>query len=196
MTFDRRYPLVWPEGWPRTPAWQRVSAPFKVTPAQARDEMLRELDLLGARDVIISSDQRLNRDGSLSTARYQLLDTGVAVYFTRKGTEVVLACDQYDDLHHNIRAIGKTIEALRGIERWGASDMLDRAFTGFTALAAPEQWWDVLGVSPAATSAEINAAWRAKMRDAHPDRAGGSDAEAARLNWARDQARASRTYNL
>ncbi len=196
MSFDRRFPLQWPEGWPRTLAHKRKAAPFKVTPAQARDEMLRELELLGARGVQISSDQRLNRDGSLSAQRYQLLDPGVAIYFQRKGVDVVLACDQYADLHDNIRAIGKTIEAMRGIERWGASDMLDRAFTGFAALAAPEQWWQVLGVTPTATQDEIDAAWREKMKGAHPDKPGGSDAAAARLNKARDDARASRTYNL
>ena len=196
MTFERRYPLHWPEGWPRTAAHRRKPAPFKVTPAQARDEMLRELQLLGARDIHISSDQRLNRDGSLSAQRYQLIDPGVAVYFTRKGTDVVLACDQYTDLHDNIRAIGKTVEALRGIERWGASDMLDRAFTGFTALAAPEQWWQVLGVDPCATMDEIDVAWRLLMQTAHPDRKGGSNEAAARLNRARDEARSSRTYNL
>lgn len=196
MTFDRRFPLHWPEGWPRTPASKRKAAPFKVTPAQARDEMLRELELLGATSIQISSDQRLNRDGSLSAQRHQLTEPGVAIYFRRKGVDVVLACDQYADLHDNIRAIGKTVEAMRGIERWGASDMLDRAFTGFTALAAPESWWQILGISQTATSAEIDAAWRAKMRDAHPDRPGGSDAAAARLNQARDDARSSRTYNL
>lgn len=195
MTFDRRFPLHWPDGWPRTPAWARKAAPFKVTPAQARDEMLRELDLLGAGSIQISSDQRLNRDGSLSAQRYQLADPGVAIYFRRKGVDVVLACDQYAELHDNIRAIGKTVEAMRGIERCGASDMLDRAFTGFTALAAPETWWQILGVSQTATAAEIDDAWRSKMRTAHPDQ-GGTDAEAARLNQARDDARASRTYNL
>lgn len=191
MTFDRRFPLHWPQGWPRTPPGKRKAAPFKVTPAQARDEMLRELELLGARSIQISSDQRLNRDGSLSAQRYQLTDPGVAIYFQRKGVDVVLACDQYADLHDNIRAIGKTVEAMRGIERWGASDMLDRAFTGFTALAAPEQWWQILGVSQTATDAEVYDAWRSKMRTAHPDH-GGTDAEAARLNQARDDARAFR----
>lgn len=196
MNYDRRYPLHWPEGWPRTPGYKRKSAAFKVPPTQARDELLRELDLLGARNIVISSDQRLNRDGSLSAARYQLLDPGVATYFSRKGRDVVLACDQFTELHDNVRAIGKTIEAMRGIERWGASDMLDRAFTGFAAIAAPQQWWEILQVSPSASSAEIDAAWREAMKTAHPDRPGGSDAAAARLNQARDDARAARTYSF
>jgi DnaJ-domain-containing protein 1 len=88
----------------------------------------------------------------------------------------------------NVRAVGKTIEALRGIERWGASDMMERAFSAFEALPAPEQWWQVLGVSASASAAEIDAAYRAKARAAHPD-TGGSDAAMARLNAARDRAR-------
>lgn len=89
-----------------------------------------------------------------------------------------------------MRAIGKTVEAMRGIERWGASDMLDRAFTGFEALAAPEQWWQVLGVGQSASRDEISRAYREKARTAHPDQ-GGSDAAMARLNAARDQGIAS-----
>lgn len=186
--YEARYPLDWPAGWKRTINPKR--APFKVTPAQAEKETLNELRMLGASRIIISTDRRVNRDGSFSVARQILYDMGVAVYFTRNGRDVVLACDQYDEIHANIRAIGKTIEALRGIERWGASDMLDRAFTGFEALPAPEQWWQVLGVSPSATAPEIDAAYREQAKAAHPDR-GGSDAAMARLNRARDEGRAS-----
>lgn len=185
---SQAYPLKWPEGWPR--ARSRRGAPFKVPAGQAKREMYEELARLGARDVIVSTDQPLNRDGT-ATLRRSWNDPGVAVYFLRKGKRVVLACDQFDNMPDNMRAIGKTIEAMRGIERWGASDMLDRAFTGFTAIAAPEQWWQVLGLAESATIAQIDAAWRQHMQAAHPDR-GGSDAAAARLNAARDQGRSAR----
>lgn len=180
------YPLHWPEGWPRTEAWKRTHAPFKVPPAQARSEMMQELQRLGARDIVVSTDQPLNRDGSVSLARRAFTDPGVAVYFKRKGLPLVLACDQYAALHDNLRAIGKTVEAMRGIERWGASDLLDRAFTGFVSLPAPEQWWQVLEVNQGASRDDIQRAYREKARTAHPD-AGGSDAAMARLNAARDQ---------
>lgn len=184
------YPLQWPTGWPRTNAWQRKNAPFKVPPIQARKEMMLELERLGAKSIIISTDQPLNRDGSPSLVRRTISDPGVAVYFTRKGRPFVLACDQYVEIHDNMRAVGKTAEAMRGIERWGASDMLDRAFTGFEALPAPEQWWQVLGVTESASKAEIEAAYRAKAKTTHPDMVGGSDAAMARLNAARDQGQA------
>jgi len=181
------FPLHWPDGWPRTDASRRKDGPFKVPPTQAREEMMIELQRLGARDIVVSTDQPLNRDGSVSMARRSITDPGVAVYFKRKGLDLVLACDQYAMLHDNMRAIGKTAEAMRGIERWGASDLLDRAFTGFVSLPAPEQWWQVLGVSREATRAEIDAAYRRLARDAHPDH-GGTDADMARLNAARDAA--------
>lgn len=182
----QRYPLAWPAGWPRHRGGRR-SAPFKVPPAQARGEMFAELQRLGAKDIVLSSDQPLNRDGSVSLIRRAMSDPGVAVYFKRKGRDVVLACDKYDQLHDNMRAIGKTAEAMRGIERWGASEMLDRAFTGFEALPAPDAWWTILGVTQTATPAAIDAAFRKLARDAHPDQNGGVDGGMARLTAARDE---------
>lgn len=45
---------------------------------------------------------------------------------------------------------------------------------------------DTLGVSPDATAAQINAAWKRLMARAHPDQ-GGTQGLAARLNAARDR---------
>ena len=46
-----------------------------------------------------------------------------------------------------MQAIAKTIEALRGINRWGTGDMMEAAFKGFSALPAPDTnkpWREVL----------------------------------------------------
>lgn len=180
------FPLHWPQGWPRTDRYKRERARFDVTPDRARREMLDEIRLLGGREVIISTDTPLRLDGQPYANRRTPDDPGCAVYFKRKGSDAVFACDKYDRLHDNMRAIGKTIGALRGIDRWGASDMLDRAFTGFTALPAPEQWFQVLEVASDASEAEIQSAYRQKARTAHPD-VGGSEAAMARLNDARDR---------
>ena len=59
------------------------------------------------------------------------------------------------------------------------------AFTGFTALPMPEQWFEVLGVSVHASREEIEAAYRRLAMQHHPDR-GGDGHEMARVNAARD----------
>jgi hypothetical protein len=122
-------------------------------------------------------------------------DPGVAVYFVRKGQQRVLACDKYHGVHNNIHAIAKTIEALRGIERWGTADMLDRAFEGFSALPAPqavENWWDVLGCDRNEIADEVVARFRDLAKKAHPDVAGGSHEAMSRLNQAMDSFTAER----
>ena len=48
-----------------------------------------------------------------------------------------------------------------------------------------EEAWQVLGLRPGASVADIRAAHRRLMRGAHPD-TGGSDWLAARINQARD----------
>ncbi len=49
----------------------------------------------------------------------------------------------------------------------------------------PEEAYEVLGLQPGATEAEIRAAHHRLMRSAHPD-SGGSDWLATRVNQARD----------
>jgi DnaJ-domain-containing protein 1 len=117
---------------------------------------------------------------------------GVAVYFTYRGRQMCFACDQWDRIQDNIHAIRKTIEALRGIARWGTGDMMERAFTGFEALPAPGQhakrpWWQVLGVSRDASPQTIKEAYRSKAKACHPD-TGGDETLMAELNAAYSEA--------
>ena len=63
--------------------------------------------------------------------------------------------------------------------------MMERAFTGFTAL--PDQtgdaWWEALGVGKGASPALVEAMYRKARSAAHPDK-GGSDAEFDRVKKA------------
>ena len=79
-----------------------------------------------------------------------------------------------------MRAIEKTIGALRGLERWGAKEMVNAAFRGFKAL--PESvivtpytkrpWHEVLEVSPTASTETVKAAYRSMLFKHHPDQGG------------------------
>jgi hypothetical protein len=190
ITEDARYPLTWPDGWKRTPDSARVwLSPFKTTPEKANREMLQELDRLGARRVIVSSNLKLRLDGSPYANQRRHPDEGIAVYFRRAGVDMVLACDKFTKREDNMRAITKTIEAIRGIERWGSSALMERAFTGFAQLAnesAERKWWDVLGVPSDAPGPQIEEAYRRRLSATHPDK-GGDPVEfrAVKAAWAK-----------
>lgn len=189
------FPLAWPMGQPRTQGWKRQQGQFRQRGfGTIRDEMLNELRLLGASGVVVSSDLRTRLDGLPYAAQNEPDDPGIAVYFLRKKKPYVIACDSFNRAWKNLRAIAGTVEALRAIERYGASSMLEQAFQGFAALpahAAEPSWWDVLGVSPGASLGQIEDAWEELAKKHHPD-VGGNHDEMARINRARDVARSER----
>lgn len=179
------YPLHWPPGKRR--AGYRQRSRFETSMEDATTALRREVIRLGGRDMILSTNVPLRRDGAPYARPGTIFDPGAAVYFSYKGDPMCFACDKWDRVNDNVWAIVKTIEALRGIERWGSGDMVAQAFAGFVALPNPEQWWHVLGLDSASvTIEEIEAAYRRAAMTAHPDR-GGSDQAMSRINWARDK---------
>ena len=183
------YPLSWPEGWQRTPDHRRTTGNrFNTTFERARAELLKELRLLGAGSVVISSWLPLRRDGLpyADQARRRLDDPGVAVYFLLRKRQMVMARDAYTNVHDNLRSIGLGIAHLRGMERHGGGQMMERAFEGFAQLAAPDKFdaWAVLGLRPGATKDEISAKFRDLSKRHHPDM-GGDAGEFTKIERAR-----------
>ena len=186
---DKRYPLCWPAGWKRTDMYGRGCSRFRVSEAEARDHMVDEITRLGGDALIISTNVQLRRDGLPYANQGRIEDPGVAVYFKMDGKDMTMASDQYVSIGSNYRAIGKTIECLRGIQRYGASDLLERAFMGFTQLTyAPEpEWWKVLGLPSAELRLEVvRARYHSLANEHHPDR-GGDPETMKRINeaWAK-----------
>ena len=123
------YPLSWPDGWKRTaPDLRKSSSPFSTTFDKARRELLDELRMLKAGGIVISSWLPLRTDGQprADVARYRIEDPGVAVYFTLRGHQMVMARDLYWSVHDNIRSIGLAVAHLRGLERHGGASMKER----------------------------------------------------------------------
>jgi hypothetical protein len=186
------YPLYWPDGWQRTPFAGRKNGRFKTTFAGARDSLLKELQRLGATQVVLSTSVPLRNDGLPMAKAREPEDPGVAVYFYYKKKEMCFACDRFDFVRDNIQAVKLTVEALRGIERWGASDMLDRAFTGFVAIGdGGFDWRTILGFVERnhITLADIERRFRELAKVHHPD-IGGDTERFKQINLARDAARA------
>jgi len=182
------YPLHWPLGWVRTKHPKRSR--FDTSFTRARNEMIHELELLGATKLVISSNLSLRLDGLPRSGQPQPQDTGIAVYFTLDGKEQCIPCDRWDRVEDNLQAIRLTIGALRGLDRWGAKSILDAAFRGFVALPGDqEHWTSVLGLDPetAATPEMIESAFRTMVKETHPDK-GGQSTEFQRLMAARQAA--------
>ncbi len=199
------YPLTWPAGWRRTASYLRKTAKFSrgtanhltggsasrqsINVGEGASRVRHELRAMGISEskILISSNLRLRLDGlPYANQATSDLDPGVAVYWRDKGRDRCMAIDRYTRLADNLAAIAATIAAMRAIERHGEAEILDRAFTGFAALAAPEQWWQVLGVGESSTREQIDEAYRRLASKHHPDR-GGSAETMARINRARDQ---------
>jgi hypothetical protein len=167
------FPLCWPNHFERSKV--KTYSNFKCTLAQARDGILRELDLLGAKSIIISSNIPLKKDGQMYAGQKPIdNDHGVAVYFVWDKEQRVLACDAYFNIWENLRAIERSIDAMRGLGRWKVSNMLKAAFTGFKALDSGTQtaefsWWEILGVEMQADPHEIKRAYRDAVKRYHPD---------------------------
>jgi hypothetical protein len=200
------YPLTWPAGWPRTPASALRPGMFgskkgestrvtDITIAEATQRVLSELGRMGIAswDILISTNLQLGRHGLPLSRQPAPRDAGAAVYWsTRKGERRVMAIDQYSRVEQNLAAIAATLDAMRAIERHGGAQILDRAFTGFTALPAPtatRSWREVFGYNPGVTITcdMLRATYRRLASERHPDR-GGSDAAMSELNVALRQA--------
>lgn len=187
------YPLQWPEGRKRTEPGRQEFGRFDTTFVNAREFLVDELRKLtgGSPLTVISTNIALRRDGLPLANQKQPADVGVAVYFTYRNRQVVFACDRWRKIEHNIQAIAKTIEALRGIARWGTGDMLEAAFTGFVSLPAPagNSWREVLGVRDLNVTAQsLREAYLRAAKLAHPDRGGRHD-EICEVNAAYERAK-------
>lgn len=199
------FPLQWPPGWRRQTL--RTRAKFHGSTRQYGDDgrsswlkkrelsipealarVMGELGRMGVSrdDVVISSNLPLRLDGMPRGDARNPGDPGVAVYWRKGKVQRCMAVDRYDRVQDNLSAIAATLEAMRAIERHGGAEILDRAFTGFIALPAPEQPWQVLGLETSTpTRDQVEDAHRRLAMQHHPDR-GGDAHTMARINAARD----------
>jgi hypothetical protein len=161
------YPLAWPLGWPRTEARLRERGQFKTELSSALSNLKRQVALMRGTALVLSSNYTL---GAESPA-----DSGVVAYFSWKNLSVAIPCDRWARMQHNVHAIALTIEAMRGMERWGAKHMIEAMFTGFKALPQSvngSPWWQILGVDKAARAEVVREAYRVLVKKHHPDAGG------------------------
>jgi hypothetical protein len=183
-----RYPLQWPAGRERTADGEREVSRFKYNLYGATEDMLDELERLGAEHPVISCNIRpRNKAGDLPSeySVRTVRDPAVAVYFMLANEPHCFSCDRWTLVEDNIRAIGKTIEATRGITRWGSNKAMKQAMSGYKQLPpAGGEWRAVFGLTKSEPTYEVvKQRYRQLARGAHPDQ-GGRPADMVKLNEA------------
>ena len=112
-------------------------------------------------------------------------ERAVTLRYTRKGREVSLVMNKQARAVDNFRVLYLTLEAMRLNELRGIDEVMQDAYLQLAA-PADDDPYRVLEVAPGASTEVIEAAYRAKAKQAHPDVAGGSTAAMQQLNAARD----------
>ncbi|MHA1137992.1 MAG: J domain-containing protein [Candidatus Thorarchaeota archaeon] len=165
------YPLQWPTGWVRA-KFQRRSNFQDHSMAYATHFMMEELRKLGATSIVLSTNVQLKRDGLPYSGRKPPDDKGVAVYFQLFGGSQCMPCDKWNRVECNLWAIAKSIEALRGLERWGAKEMVEASFRGFKALPQVATQPKVDYFSGCTTQDELRSRYKNLAKTLHPDQGG------------------------
>jgi hypothetical protein len=166
------YPLKWPKGWPKTEPGKKEDGRFNQSLATALNNLKTEVVRLGGKNLVLSSNYTLGAD--------RPAESGVVAYFQLDQASIAVPCDRWKLVEHNIRAIALTIEAMRGMERWGAKHMISAMFSGFKAL--PEKGsgvdpYEIMGLKRGQeyTEKQITDAFREQSKVCHPDKPGGSN---------------------
>ena len=169
------YPLLWAMG--RQRAKQRDAVLTKVSLARATDDVLYELQLLNAVEVVISCNVEPLPQFSGYPERYEApIDPGVAVYFTLDGIPYSVTCDAFEAVQGNMRDLGQLLREKRMLNQLHRSATIEREFAGYKAAGIPVEasprrkpWWKVLYVSPDAPLEVVEAAYKGLAKLVHSD---------------------------
>lgn len=191
------YPLLWPNGYPRTEKWAKsVNQSFKIglTMQEALTFLYDELKELGANKAMLYTDyeniehpRNIRRIGS---------DNGAALRVEIQGHIYQLACDRWVAVEQNIYALHLALRNLRSIVLWGVGN-IENVFGGYTAgngaqpsvacsdvaPVAMEEWRQILGLGPTATLDDAQAVYRRRAKNF-----ANNQEELMKLNLAMDEA--------
>ena len=190
---------------PRTrfPERSRFRSSWAITLA----ELSYEIERLGGTSWVLQidvSDYDLRKDGGMRANARPPSSHAIRINFTAKAKgPLSFAIDRYDDWRDNVRAVAKTLEALRAVDRYGVATAGEQ-YRGWTAISnrpaemSREQaaefiahWAGVAGFADvvaeiAQGGEDLRTAYYAAAKRAHPDVTGDDGDTMARLNAARD----------
>jgi hypothetical protein len=185
------------------PASARRRSQFDSTWSATVALLNREIKALDGRNVAIEADvseRDIRNDGMLRANARPETPAVVVAFETEKHGALLYRCDRYitgwrgegvESWQHNVRAIALTLDALRAVDRYGATET-GQQYAGFKALPAgrampastmdADEAWSIIGSyqpRPIAqlrndhTAAELAAAYKRARIANHPDKRDG-----------------------
>lgn len=124
--------------WPRATTKKRQRSPFSVTFEASLRLLRREVQMLGARSMVIEiaiAPTEIRQDG-MPYASARATSPAVKISFESKHGPLCYMCDACTEWQANIRAIGLTLERLRLCDSYGVTRSGEQ-YKGWNALPAP-----------------------------------------------------------
>jgi hypothetical protein len=155
----------------------------------ALDRLEDQLQRLGAQAIVLSTNLELRLNGQPRAGQKDPFDPGAAVYFNLKNKRLVFACDKWLRVADNVAAIAAHIRSTRSLENYGVGST-EQSFEGYRSIedftSGLMPWRRVLGFPQDSrpTLAEVEAKWKARMKEVHPRLEGESSLQASQLNVA------------
>jgi len=175
--------------WP--PQFERTDAPnrsrnnsFEVSLHDAIEDLNAEMDRLGVDDWRLSTamDHQSQNPNYPYANQPEPDDPGVVLRWSMEGDQFAIACDQYSRVRDNLRTIGLYVREKRKMENrpvtTGESEFANARLPSGDedAVAASPPPHEVLDVAPDAPDNVVEAAYREKTKDHHPDHGGSPEA--------------------
>ncbi len=133
--------------WPGERTKYRKDATFRATYPKTLDELENELSKIRAKEIIIQVEG-LTRDGIRNDGwprsgnwKNGYGGPGVIVSFESPKGAMSFPCDKFRDWQDNLRAIAKSLEALRMVDRYGVTRGNEQ-YRGWARLEAPSTGMD------------------------------------------------------
>lgn len=168
---------------------RRGRSTFKAPWSNTLDLMARELEHLGAHEVVIQADFResdIRLDGMPRLKAREPSHPGIIISFESRMGPLQYATDAHERWEHNVRAIALGLEALRAVDRYGITRSGEQ-YQGWRQLTAgnggpttQEQALELVGRLAAVPANELREpdlrrAYRHALTKAHPDHGGSTD---------------------
>jgi hypothetical protein len=181
------------------PNRERKTSQFDTTWTKTLNLLDREIEHLGGHDVVIEVDVReqdIKLDGMLRANARATSPAVVVAFETEKHGPMLYRADRYADTwsnrpgwQENVRAVALTLESLRAVDRYGATET-GQQYAGFKALpagravpashmtrdAAIAVLAGIHGIPVEHLNTDpdvLRSTWRAARRLTHPDRNNG-----------------------